>query len=286
MSNIQAKAERFRALHRPGAPFIIPNPWDAGSAQMLAALGARALATTSSGSAFALGKRDMGHVSRDETLAYCRAIVAATPLPVSADLENGFGEAPETVAETVRMAAQIGLVGCSIEDAALPLSEAYGFDLALERVRAAIAAVRGLGFAFMLTARADGILTGAYGPAEALRRLRAFDAAGADVLYAPLLPMDDTAALCAGTATPVNALAAGKFVHVPLAEFAEAGVARISIGGGLARLTCATIRDAARAMFGDGDFSVLAGAIGSGAVESILQAGARGERVPDDGAQG
>ncbi|MHA1568462.1 MAG: isocitrate lyase/PEP mutase family protein [Alphaproteobacteria bacterium] len=279
MSIINAKAELFRALHLPGEPFIIPNPWDAGSAQMLAALGAQALATTSSGSAFALGKPDMGHVSRDETLAYCRAIVAATPLPVSADLENGFGEAPETVAETVRLAAEIGLVGCTIEDTALPARGAYDFDLALERVRAAIGAARGLGFPFMLTARADGILTGAYDPAEAVRRLRAFDASGADVLYAPLLPMDETAALCAGTATPVNALAAGRFVHVPLAGFAEAGVARISIGGGLARLTCATIRDAAQAMFGDGDFSSLAGAMGSGAVETIVQAGAKGERV-------
>ncbi|MFQ5567745.1 MAG: isocitrate lyase/phosphoenolpyruvate mutase family protein, partial [Paracoccaceae bacterium] len=265
MSIQHAKAERFRALHKPGAPFIIPNPWDAGSAQMLAASGAQALATTSSGSAFTLGKPDMGHVSRDETLAYCRAIVAATPLPVSADLENGFGEAPETVAETVRMAAEVGLVGCTIEDTALPDRTAYDFDLALERVRAAVGAARGLGFPFMLTARADGFLTGAYGAGEAVRRLRAFDAAGADVLYAPLLPMDDTAALCAGTGTPVNVLAAGKFVHLSLAEFAAAGAARISIGGGLARLTCATIRDAAQAMFGEGDFSALAGSIGSGA---------------------
>ncbi|MHA1529207.1 MAG: isocitrate lyase/PEP mutase family protein [Alphaproteobacteria bacterium] len=279
MSSNHAKAELFRALHRPGAPFIIPNPWDAGSARMLAALGAEALATTSSGFAFTLGRPDMGHVSRDETLAHCQAIVAATPLPVSADLENGFGEAPEVVAETVRMAAETGLVGCTIEDTALPSSEAYDFDLALERVRAAVGAARGLGFPFMLTARADGVLTGAYDVAEAVRRLRAFDAAGADVLYAPLLPMDDLAALCAGTETPVNALAAGRFVHVTLAGFAEAGVSRISIGGGLARLTCATIRDVAQAMFGAGDFSVLAGAIGSGAVASILQAGAKGERA-------
>ena len=132
----------------------------------------------------------------------------------------------------------------------------------------------------MLTARADGVLTGAYDPGEAMRRLRAFDKAGADVLYAPLLPMADLAALCASTETPVNALAAGRFVHVPLAEYAAAGVARISIGGGLARLTCATIRDAAQAMFGSGDFSPLAGAIGSGAVETLLSAGAKGERTP------
>jgi 2-methylisocitrate lyase-like PEP mutase family enzyme len=275
-----AKAERFRALHRPGTPFIIPNPWDAGSARMLAALGAEALATTSSGYAFTLGRPDMGHVSRDEALAHCRAIVTATPLPVSADLENGFGEAPEVVAETVRMAAQAGLVGCTIEDTALPSSGAYDFALALERVEAAVAAARGLGFPFMLTARADGVLNGAYDAGEAMRRLRAYDAAGADVLYAPLLPMAETAALCASTDTPVNALAAGKFVHVPLVDFAAAGVARVSIGGGLARLTCATIRDAAQAMFGQGDFSPLAGAIGSGDAETLLSAGAKGERAP------
>jgi 2-methylisocitrate lyase-like PEP mutase family enzyme len=275
-----AEAERFRALHQPGAPFVIPNPWDIGSARMLVALGAQALATTSSGFAFTLGLPDGVAVTRDQMLEHAAAIVGATPLPVSADLENGYGEAPEVVADTVRLAAEAGLVGCSIEDTALPSSEAYGFELALERVRAAVAAARGLGFAFMLTARADGVLTGAYDAGEAMRRLRAFDAAGADVLYAPLLPMADTAALCASTDTPVNVLAAGRFVHVPLAEFAAAGAARISIGGGLARLTCATIRDAAQAMFGEGDFSGLAGSIGSGALEALLSAGAKGERAP------
>jgi 2-methylisocitrate lyase-like PEP mutase family enzyme len=251
---------------------------------MLAALGAEALATTSSGFAFTLGRPDMGHVSRDETLAHCQAIVAATPLPVSADLENGFGEAPETVAETVRMAAETGLVGCTIEDTALPTSEAYDFDLALERVRAAVAAARGLGFSFMLTARADGFMNGAYDASEAVRRLHAYDEAGADVLYAPLLPMDDLAVLCTSVDTPVNALAAGKFVHLPQAGFAAAGVARISVGGSLARLTHAAIRDAAKAMLGGGefpggDFSRLAGGIGAGIVDPLLIAGAKGERV-------
>ena len=285
MNKQTAKAVAFRALHVPGKPFIIPNPWDIGSARMLVSLGARALATTSSGFAFTLGVADGVAVTRDQMLEHAAAIVGATPLPVSADLENGYGDAPEAVAETVRLAAEAGLVGCSIEDTALPSSGAYDFDLALERVRAAVAAARGLDFAFMLTARADGILTGAYDAPEALHRLRAFDKAGADVLYAPLLPMADTAALCASTKTPVNALAAGRFVHVPLAEFAAARVARISIGGGLARLTAATIRDAAQAMFGagefsGGDFSGLAGAIGAGDLETLLSAGAGGERVP------
>ena len=284
MSIQQTKAEAFRVLHRPGAPFVIPNPWDLGSARMLAALGAQALATTSSGFAFTLGRPDMGHVSRDEMLAHCQAIVAATPLPVSADLENGFGEPPETVAETVRMAAETGLVGCTIEDTALPSKVSYGFDLALERVQAAVAAVRGLGFPFMLTARADGFMNGAYDASEAMRRLRAYSEAGADVLYAPLLPMDDLAALCASVDTPVNALAAGKFTQVSLAEFADAGVARISVGGCLARLTHAAIRDAAQAMLGGsdfpgGDFSPLAGGIGAAIVDPLLIAGTKGEQA-------
>ena len=284
MSSQFAKAEIFRALHRPGAPFIIPNPWDAGSAQMLAALGAQALATTSSGFAFTLGRPDMGNVSRDEMLAHCETLVAATPLPVSADLENGFGEAPEMVAETVRMAAETGLVGCTIEDTALPSKGSYGFDRALERVKAAVAAARDLDFPFMLTARADGYMNGAYDEGEAVRRLLAYSHAGADVLYAPLLPMDNLTALCASVDTPVNALAAGKFTQVSLAEFADAGVARISIGGSLARLTHAAIRDAARAMLGDGDlpggdFSPLSGGIGAAIVDPLLIAGAKGESV-------
>jgi 2-methylisocitrate lyase-like PEP mutase family enzyme len=213
-------------------------------------------------------------------LAHCEAIVAATPLPVSADLENCYGATPEAVAETVRMAAEAGLAGCSIEDTALPSNDSYGFDEALERVRAAIGAARGLGFPFMLTARADGFLNGAYDADEAVRRLRAFDAAGADVLYAPLLPMADTTALCANTGTPVNALAAGKFAQVSQAEFAAAGVARISVGGSLSRLAHTAVRDAVRAMFGAGDFSALAGAMVAAAVEDLLAAGAKGKIAP------
>ncbi len=284
MTQQLAKAETFRVLHRPGAPFIIPNPWDVGSARMLAALGAQALATTSAGFAFTLGRPDMGQVSRDEMLTHCQAIVAATPLPVSADLENGFGEAPEVVAETVRMAAETGLVGCTIEDTALPSSAAYDFDLALERVRAAVAAVRELGFRFMLTARADGFMNGAYDASEAVRRLRAYAEAGAAVLYAPMLPMADLAALCASVDTPLNSLAACKLAHVSLSEYAAAGVARVSVGGSLARLTHAVIRDAALAMLGGGDFpggdfSGLSGGIGAAIVDPLLIAGATGEQV-------
>jgi 2-methylisocitrate lyase-like PEP mutase family enzyme len=213
-------------------------------------------------------------------LAHCEAIVAATPLPVSADLENCYGATPEAVAETVRMAAEAGLVGCSIEDTALPASGAYEFDEALERVRAAIGAARGLGFPFMLTARADGFLNGAYDTVEAVRRLHAFAGAGADVIYAPLLPMEDVAAVCASAGKPYNALAAGKFSHVTLAGFAAAGVARISVGGSLSRLANTALRDCARAMLGSGDFSALADAMGAAAVEELLAAGAKGRMAP------
>ena len=266
------KAETFRALHVPGSPFVIPNPWDRGSARMLAGLGATALATTSSGFAFTLGLPDGGHVSRDRMLAHCADIVAATPLPVSADLENCYGEAPEVVADTVRLAAEAGLAGCSVEDTALPSDGAYPFDLAVERVKAAVSAARALGFPFVLTARADGVLTKAYDPAEALRRLAAFAEEGADVLYAPFLPMEDQARACA-LGKPVNALAAGPFAKVRLSEFAAAGVARISIGGGLSRLAYTAVRDTAKAMFGAGDFSALAGAMGSREAEGLLAAG-------------
>jgi len=273
MTTQAAKAEAFRALHVPGSPFVIPNPWDRGSARMLAGLGSKALATTSSGFAFTLGLPDGGHVSRDRMLAHCTDIVAATPLPVSADLENCYGEAPEVVAETVRLAAEAGLAGCSVEDTALPSDGAYPFDLAVERVKAAVSAARALGFPFVLTARADGALTKAYDPAEALRRLAAFAEAGADVLYAPFQPMEDQARACA-LGKPVNALAAGPFAKVRLSEFAAAGVARISIGGGLSRLAYTAVRDTAKAMFGAGDFSALAGAMGSREAEGLLAAGA------------
>lgn len=265
----------FRALHRPGQPFILANAWDAGSARMLAALGAQALGTSSAAHAFTLGRPDMGGVSRDEALAHAESLVAATPLPVSGDFENGFADAPDGVAETVRRAAEVGLAGLSIEDTALPDSAAYPFDLAVERIRAAAAAARALPRDFVLIARADGVMNGVYDLAEGMRRLAAFDAAGADGLYLPMPP--DMAALrriCAATAKPVNALAAGAFTRVPLAEFAAAGVARVSLGSSLARATHRVIHDAAQAMFRDGDFTPLGHGIAGSAVDRLLRDGA------------
>ncbi|WP_204115405.1 isocitrate lyase/PEP mutase family protein [Shimia biformata] len=266
----------FRDLHKPGDPFVLANAWDAGSAKVLAALGAEAIGTTSSGHAFTLGRPDMGHVTRDEAMAHAQDIVAATPLPVSGDFENGYGADPDTVAETVRMAAEIGLAGCSIEDTDMPGTGAYDFDLAVERIRAASAAARALPNDFVLVARTDGILTGAYDIDEALRRLTAFDAAGADCLFAPLpKTVDDLKRICASTSKPVNALAVGPYAKISRAQFAEMGVARISIGGGFARVAQATLINAARHVLEDGDFSDMLSAAPGAEVDQYLKSGSR-----------
>jgi 2-methylisocitrate lyase-like PEP mutase family enzyme len=269
----------FRALHRPGDPFILANAWDAGSARVLAALGAEAIGTTSAGFAFTRGLPDGARITRDEALAHAQDLVAATPLPVSADLENGYAEAPEGVAETVRLACEAGLAGLSIEDTDLPGEGAYPFDLAVERVRAAVAAARALPRDLVLVARADGVMNGTYDLAEGLRRLRAFEAAGADCLYLPLPPeFDDLATICRAVSRPVNALAAGPFARHSRADFARAGVARISLGSALARATHRVVVDAARAMFDAGSFEPLATGApegGGAAIDALLARGAR-----------
>jgi 2-methylisocitrate lyase-like PEP mutase family enzyme len=261
----------FRALHVPGDPFILANAWDLGSARMLRALGAQALATSSAAHAFTLGLPDGGHVGRDQALAHAQDL-ASLGLPVSGDFENGFGEAPDTCAETVRLAFEAGLAGISIEDTALPASGAYPFDLAVERIRAAASAARALPRDFVLVARADGILQGSYGVDEAIRRLQAFDAAGADCLYAPYpASLDDQARIVACTAKPVNVLIAGAYARHPRAVYAEMGAARLSLGSSLARVTHRAIRDAARAMFGAGDFTPLTQGIPGSEVDGMLR---------------
>ncbi|MEM7742230.1 MAG: isocitrate lyase/phosphoenolpyruvate mutase family protein [Pseudomonadota bacterium] len=264
--------ETFKALHVKGAAFVIPNPWDIGSARVLAALGAQALATTSSGHAFTMGRPDQGTVTRDEALAHAEDIVSATPLPVSGDFENGFGDAPEDVAETVRLAAEAGLSGISVEDATLPEAGAYGVELAVERVKAGVAAARAIGRPFVFCARADGWLNRAYDAEEALRRIAAFDAAGADLLYAPGLKEPDLERMVKATETPVNVLASGRVAGVPRARWAAMGVARLSVGGALARRSQKALIDAARAMLDDGDFSAMA-PIGED-VDALLESGA------------
>jgi 2-methylisocitrate lyase-like PEP mutase family enzyme len=259
--------ERFRALHVPGQPLVMPNPWDIGSARVMAGLGARALATTSSGHGFTLGLKDGGQVSRDAALQHASDICAAVDVPVNGDFENGFGEAPETVAETVRLAAEAGLAGVSIEDTSFPDAGSYSFDLALERIEAAVTAARAAGI--VLTARADGWLMGNYDQAEALRRCRAFAEAGADVIYAPLVDADTTRALVA-TGVPVNLLAAGDMRDLSTDQMAALGVARISIGGGLARVTQQAIIDGTRAILEQGDFTVLKGAASPTEINAFL----------------
>ena len=262
----------FRDLHRKGDPFILANAWDAGSARMLAALGAPAIGTSSAAHAFTLGRPDGGTVTRDEALAHAAALVAAVDVPVSGDFENGFGHAPETCAETVRLSAEAGLAGISIEDAALPEDRAYPFDEAVERIRAAAAAARALPPDFVLVALADGVMNGHYDIDEALRRIRAFDAAGADCLYVPLPgTLDDLRRVIAATAKPVNVLVAGPtYSAIPRVEYAAMGAARLSLGAALARVTHGAIRDAADAMFGTGDFSPLSKAMPGGDVNALL----------------
>lgn len=269
----RAKDDAFRRLHVPGSPFVLANAWDVGSARMLAARGAQAIGTTSAGHAFTLGRPD-GRVNRDEALAHAETIVAATPLPVSADLENGFGAAPETVAETVRLAAEVGLAGCSIEDTDLPGRGVYAREHAVERIRAAVAAARSRPVDFVLVARADGVMTGAYDLDEAIARIVAFADAGADCVYVPV--PGDVAALArvvSAVRVPVNALAAGPLAKLRRHEFAAMGVARISLGSALARMTHRVIADAASAIVSEGVFDAFP-VIPSVEVDALLAAGA------------
>lgn len=261
----------FRDMHKPGDPFILANAWDAGSAKMLTALGAKAIGTSSAAHAFTLGKPDGGKVSRDAALAHAQDLMAAVSIPVSGDFEDGFGEAPETCAETVRLSGEVGLAGICIEDTIEASDRVYDFDLAVERVRAASSAARALSADFFFVARADGVMTGAYDIEEALRRIRAFDAAGADGLYVPLpKTMDDLKRIIDATDKPVNVLAAGPYAKHTLAEYAALGAARISLGSALARATQRVIHDASLSMFGDGDFTALTKGISGVEVDKLL----------------
>ncbi len=270
-ANQSSKAAAFRTLHgRPGA-FVIPNPWDAGTARILAALGFEALATTSAGFAFTLGRRD-GAAGRAAILANARAIVEATDLPVSADLENGFGHEPETAAETIRLAAEAGLVGGSIEDASgVPDQPIYDFEHAIDRVSATVEAARTLPFPFVLTARAENFLHGRPDLDDTIRRLQAFERAGADVLYAPGLPsLDAIRAVCAAVSRPVNALAGGSGAVPDVATLAEAGVKRISLGSALSRAALGGFVRAAREIREHGTFGFAADALPNAETNDLM----------------
>jgi 2-methylisocitrate lyase-like PEP mutase family enzyme len=266
------KAARFRALHQAPEAFVIPNPWDAGSARILAGLGFRALATSSGASAGILGRRD-GKVMRDEALAHARAIVEATDLPVSADLEKGFGDAPAAAAETIRLAAGVGLVGGSIEDATGDKSRPlYDIGQATERVAAAAQAARALPFPFTLTARAENFLRGNPDLDDTIRRLQAFEKAGADVLFAPGLPdLDAVRAVCAAVSKPFNFMVGIKGKSFTVAELAGAGVKRISLASSLYRAAMSGLLDAGREVKDKGTFSYLDHALTTPELNGFMQ---------------
>lgn len=268
------KAAAFRALHaRPGA-FIIPNPWDAGTARLLAALGFEALATTSLGLANALGRPDgTGAVSREEVLDNCRIIAGATDLPVNADLENGYAHEPKRAAEMIRLAAEAGVVGGSIEDATgEPDRPIYDFTLAVERVQAAVETARALPVPFVLTARAENLLHGRPDLDDTIRRLQAFEKAGADVLMAPGLPdLEAVRAVCAAVSRPVNFMAGIKGKSFTVAELQAAGVRRISLATSLYRLAMTGLVEAAREVKDKGTFGYLDRSLGTPDVNAFMQ---------------
>jgi 2-methylisocitrate lyase-like PEP mutase family enzyme len=246
----EAKAQAFRALHE-GEPFVIPNPWDAGSARVLAALGFRALATTSSGFAYTLGRLD-GGATLDEVAAHAAELDRATELPVSVDLENGYGESPASAAQAIARVAEAGAVGGSIEDWD-PSGRLYELAHAVERIAAAVDAARALDFPFTLTARAENHIRGNPDLEDTIARLRAYEEAGADVLYAPgLRTVDEIRTVCDAVEAPVNVLALG---NLSFAEIAEAGAQRVSVGGALTWVAVNAFAEAATRIRDEGDFS-------------------------------
>jgi 2-methylisocitrate lyase-like PEP mutase family enzyme len=256
---MKAKAEAFHALHQAPGTFIIPNPWDRGTARILAHLGFKALATTSMGYAFSIGQRD-NSLTRDQTLANAADIAAATDLPVNADLENGFGDAPEDAAQTIRLSAATGICGGSIEDASgradAPI---YDIGLAAERVAAAVAAARSLPYRFTLTARAENYLWGRADLKDTIKRLQAFQEAGADVLYAPALKTrEEIAAVVSSVDRPVNVVMGLQSAQLGFAELSQIGVKRISVGSSLNRAALGEFVRAAQEMATQGTFTYAA----------------------------
>jgi 2-methylisocitrate lyase-like PEP mutase family enzyme len=262
------KAERFRALHGREQAFVIPNPWDAGSARLLQGLGFEALATTSAGFAQALGRLD-GQVTLDEKVGHCRQLAAVTDIPVSADLENGFGDEPDAVARTIRLVAEAGIVGGSIED--WSGTDVYDRTLALERIVAAVEAARALDFPFTLTARAENMLRDRNDFDDTVERLQAYAEAGADVVYAPgLSTLEQVRLVSEATGKPQNVLAAF-FPRATVPELSAAGAARISIGSALANAAIGAILEAGREMLERGSFDWFRGMASSADIAKYLR---------------
>lgn len=273
------KFNNFRSLHHRTEAFVIPNPWDVGSTRLLASLGFEALATTSAGYAFSVGKRDsFAGLSRDELIANAAQMVAACDLPVSADLEDGFGRAPETCAETIRIASGVGLVGGSIEDATGdPEKPIFDLALAVERIRAAALAAADL--PFLLTARAENFLWGRADLKDTITRLQAFSEAGADVLYAPGLPdIEAIRTVCREVDKPVNVVMGLGGQVYSVQQLSEAGVRRISVGGSFARAAFGALRRAAQEVRDSGTFGYARDAIPDNVMASLMSQEHRAER--------
>jgi 2-methylisocitrate lyase-like PEP mutase family enzyme len=269
--NQSEKAQVFKALHEGPDLFVIPNPWDAGSAKLLASMGFKALTTTSAGLAWVVGKPD-GAATREESLANARMIVEAVDLPVAADLENGFGDRPEDAAETIRMAAEVGLVGGSIEDWSRDLEKIYDFSHAVERVAAAAEAAHALPFPFQFVGRCENPLHGVTDLDDTLKRAVAYEKAGADVIFVPGLPsLEAIRTLCQTVSVPVNTVmsfkGAGQF---PLSELAAAGVKRVSTGGSLTRVALGALKRAAGELLSTGTFGYLDDAPTTGDINSVM----------------
>ncbi|NMG40473.1 isocitrate lyase/phosphoenolpyruvate mutase family protein [Chelativorans sp. ZYF759] len=258
----------FRALHDGPGAFVIPNPWDVGSARLLSSMGFKALATTSAGYAFSRGLPD-GGVDFENMIGHCRELVAATDLPVSADLENGKGDSPESAGETVFAAGKVGLAGCSIEDYSNdPARPIYEFELAVERVAAAVEAARALDRDFVFTARAENLLRGINDLDDTIRRLQAFEKAGADVLYAPgIRDIETVRTICQAVSKPVNILAQP---HFTLAELSEAGARRVSLGSKLTTAVFGALRAAASEILEKGTFGFVAGEMPFGELQTLF----------------
>ena len=274
MSTQAQKADAFRGLHERAGAFIIPNPWDAGSAKLLASLGFEALATTSLGLSNMLGRVDgTMTVSRAEVLDNSRAIVEATDLPVSADLENCYAHEPRAAAEMIRLAADAGVVGGSIEDATGdPAKPIYDFGLAVERVHAAVATARALPFRFVLTARAENMIQGRLDLDDTIKRLQAFEEAGADVLYAPgLRDLATIRTVVAAVGKPVNVVMSHADPSLSLAQLADAGVKRVSVGGSLSRLALAAFLRGAREMADKGGFTWMRDTVASRELKAVFR---------------
>lgn len=272
LNALRQKAETFRRLHQRPQAFVIPNPWDLGSSKILQSMGFEALATTSAGFAYARGNVD-GQMNRDSVLAHCRELATQTPLPVSADFENGFANDLNQLAHNYTLAGQTGLVGASIEDASGdPTAPIYPFDEAVARVEAAVDAVKKLPFPFVLTARAENYLFARPDLEDTLRRLQAFERAGADVLYAPgLKDIDDIATICSNVTKPVNVVIGNGMAHFTVDQLSKAGVSRISLGSSFARVAIGALITSARQSLEHGRFDMIADATSFSDIGKLLK---------------